>query len=254
MSETNFAERLDYAMKQTKNSAYAMSKAIGMAQSTISSWRNPVDREFKPKHLVVVAVADYLGVDSDWLEFGNSEFKLAVTPPEAQILTVNEPVEPFANTSGNVYEQLKNGKYKIFVKKVPVKALGSYLSDFQNVEWVEELEEVSFTVDRVGRGNYICFESTGNSMNGGGIDDTPEDAEMLCRELGRQHWKDGFRSSKYGWVIVHKETVLFKDIKSLNNETGDIVCGSRSGLPQHPDFTINLNDVLQIWKVIKRSF
>lgn len=168
--------------------------------------------------------------------------------------SVNEPSAVYENTNGNKFLELKNGKFKIIVKKVPVKAFGSYLSDFQNVEFLEELEEVSFTVDHIGKGKYMCFEVEGDSMNGGNIDDSPDGAELLCRELGRQHWKDGFRESKYGWVIVHKKTVLFKDIKSLDNETGDIVCSSRSGLPNHSDFTISLNDVRQILKVIKRTF
>lgn len=173
---------------------------------------------------------------------------------EKPLIVKEQSPEPFINKNGNRFVELKNGKYKIFVKKVPVKAFGSYLSDFQNVRFLDDLEEVSFTVDQIGKGKYMCFEVEGESMNGGKLDDTPEDAELLCRELGRQHWKDGFRDSKYGWVIVHKQTVLFKDIKDFNKKTGEIVCSSRSGLPNHPDFTINLDDVLQILKVIKRSF
>jgi hypothetical protein len=91
-------------------------------------------------------------------------------------------------------------------------------------------------------------------MNGGNIDDTPDKAEMLGRELGKQHWKDGFRPAQYGWVIVHQKTTVFKDIVGFNPETGDIVCHSRSGLPQHPDFTINLDEVLKMYKIIKRTF
>ncbi len=162
--------------------------------------------------------------------------------------------EPITNKNGNRFEELPNGKYKIYVKKLPVNAFGSYLSDFQNVDFINELEEVSFTVDHIGRGKYMCFEVDGDSMNGGGIYDTPDGAELLVRELGRQHWKDGFRESKYGWVIVHKETVLFKDLKDLDFKTGEITCFSRSGLPQHGSFKINLNDVNQIFKVIKRTF
>lgn len=169
--------------------------------------------------------------------------------------SINEPSSDYyINKNGNKFVELKNGKFKIIVNKVPVKAFGSYLTEFQNAHFLEELEEVSFTVDHIGKGKYICFEVQGDSMNGGNIDDTPEDAELLCRELGRQHWKDGFRESKYGWVIVHEKTVLFKDIKSFDAKTGDIVCSSRSGLPNHSDFTINLDNVRQILKVIKRSF
>lgn len=170
--------------------------------------------------------------------------------------TVEESPTPMLieNKNGNRFIELKSGKMKIFVRKVPVKAFASYITDFQDAEYLDDLEEVSFTVDHVGRGKYMCFEVDGDSMNGGGIDDSPDGAELLCRELGRQHWLDGFRDSKYGWVIVHQKTVLFKDIKSFDESTGEIVCSSRSGLPQHPDFTINLDDVVQIFKVIKRTF
>lgn len=168
-------------------------------------------------------------------------------------LHIVEPQELLTNKNGNVFYE-KNGKMYISVKMVPVKAFGSYLSDFQHQEFYENLEDREFRVDHLGRGNYMCFEVEGNSMDGGGINDAPEGAELLCRELGRHHWKDGFKDSKYGWVIVHKNTVIFKDIIDFNSETGDIVCHSRSGLPQHPDFTINLDDVRQIFKVIKRQF
>jgi hypothetical protein len=84
-------------------------------------------------------------------------------------------------------ELKKNGKFKIIVKKVPVKAFGSYLSDFQNINFREELKEVSLQLIKLER---KILEVEGDSMNGGGIDDA-DGAELLCRELGRQHWKDG---------------------------------------------------------------
>jgi len=171
---------------------------------------------------------------------------------EIDSLEVKESQELISNKNGNIFFE-KNGNIYIEAKLVTVKAFGSYLSDNQDPEFLENLETRIFKADHVGKGNYICFEVQGDSMNGGGINDAPEGAELLCRELGRQHWKDGFRDSQYGWVIVHKETVLFKDIKSFNNETGDMVLSSRSGLPNHGDFTISMNDVMQIWKVIKRT-
>lgn len=176
-----------------------------------------------------------------------------IVQSDSNTISVAEPQELYSNKNGNVYYE-RNDKLYISVKLVPVKAFGSYLSEYQDSDFYESLEHREFRVDHMGRGNYICFEVEGNSMDGGNINDAPAGAELLCRELGRQHWKDGFRDSIYGWVIVHNNTVVFKDITDFNPETGDIVCSSRSGLPQHPDFTINLNDVRQIWKVIKRSF
>lgn len=171
----------------------------------------------------------------------------------AQPLVVKDPQELYANKNGNVFFE-EDGKLYVSVKLVPVKAFGSYLSDFQDPDFFDSLHETrKFKVDHMGRGNYICFEVKGDSMNGGKIDDSKDGAELLCRELGRQHWKDGFRDSPLGWVIVHRDTIVFKDIKSVDMNTGDMVLSSRSGLPQHPDFTVNLNDVRQIWRVIKRT-
>ncbi len=196
-------------------------------------------------------------VNPSWLMNGEGNMfleDLTNSINEAAVTYRTKDREVLSNKNGNQFKELNNGKFKIYVKKLPVRAFGSYLTDYQNTDFLEELEEISFTVDHLGRGKYMCFEVEGDSMNGGGINDTPEGSELLVRELAQHHWKDGFRDSPYGWVIIHKSTVLFKDIKAFNKETGDIVCSSRSGLPQHADFTINLNDVRQIFKVIKRTF
>lgn len=217
--------------KQLKMSQKELAEKLGVSLRAVQSWESG-ERNITPATAIVLK------------QYLSGELNM-VNEPQASI---------YENSNGNKFIELKSGKLKIFVKKVPVKAFGSYLTDFQNVDYIDDLEEISFTVDHIGKGKYMCFEVEGDSMNGGQLDDTPDGAELLCRELGRQHWKDGFRDSQYGWVIVHKKTVLFKDIKSMDISTGDIVCSSRSGLPNHPDFTINLNDVLQIFKVIKRTF
>lgn len=217
-----------------------ISKDLGFSKSNVSEYYNG-KRE----------------MSQNFKEQFENFYKIRLEDFENEVIDVTgirtyDTSEHLANKNGNVFE-LKNGKVRMYVKKVPVKAFGSYLSDFQDPDFFDDLEEVPFTVDHLAKGNYICFEVQGDSMNGGHIDDSKEGAELLCRELGRQHWKDGFRNSPLGWVIVHKDTILFKDIKEVDMQTGDMVLGSRSGLPQHPDFTINMNDVRQIWKVIKRT-
>lgn len=243
----NIGDRVRKLIDSKGVSAYEVSMDTGISQATLSRIlnKNAIPIRGNRKKL-----ADYFHVTESFLITGKDEY----VNPSIDGFTINEPTEQIPNKNGNIFEDIGDGKYKIYVKKVPVKAFGSYLSHFQDSEFRDELKQVSFTVDHIGRGNYICFEVEGNSMDGGSINDAPAGAELLCRELGRQHWKDGFRDSIYGWVVVHKETVLYKDIKEFNIETGDIVCSSRSGLPQHPDFTVNLNDVNQIWKVIKRSY
>ena len=248
MKEESFGQRFTLALSKLNITAYKLSELTGLPQSTLSNYRNG---KSIPNRVVNEAIASKMNINPDWLINGVGSMEIE---PEVKMLSVIEPEEQITNTNGNVFTELKNGKYRIYVKKVSVKAFGSYLSDNHDPEFLNELEQVSFTVDHIGKGNYICFEVQGDSMNGGGINDAPEGAELLCRELGRQHWKDGFRDSQYGWVVVHNETVLYKDIKSLDMNNGELILSSRSGLPQHSDFTVNMNDVRQIWKVIKRAY
>lgn len=240
-------QRIKLVYESTGLTQKEFAARLGLTQQTVSYVLNG-ERKAGEKFLTGI-MENFKDVNPKWLMTGIGEMKSDSN--EFNIIP-RDVTEQLANKSGNVFE-LQNGKFRIFVKKVPVKAFGSYLSDYQDPDFFESLEEVEFTATHLGRGNYICFEVKGDSMNGGHIDDTKDGAELLCRELGRQHWKDGFRDSPLGWVIVHKDTIVFKDIKDVNMETGEAVLSSRSGLPQHPDFTINLNDVRQIWKVIKRT-
>lgn len=160
------------------------------------------------------------------------------------------------NTNGNKFIELPSGKFLMSVKLVPIKAYAQYISECCEGEYFSEhqYEEVSFHVDQYARGNYMAFEIKGDSMDNGSLYDTPDKATALCRELGRQHWKDGFRDSLYGWIIVHKDTILCKDITNQDLEKGIITCHSRNTSPEYPDFDIHLNDVKQIFKIIKRTF
>lgn len=167
----------------------------------------------------------------------------------------NESEEEFwENKSGNKYFELPNGKYIVKVPLVPAKAYATYISEHCDADFIDGLIEISFDVDHIGRGKYVAFEIKGDSMDNGGLYDNPNGATTLCRELGRQHWKDGFRDSKYGWIIIHKDSILCKDIIYQDLNTGIITCHSRNTSPEYSDFEISLDDVLQIFKIIKRTF
>lgn len=169
--------------------------------------------------------------------------------------TVNELAEPevLYNTNGNSFVELPDGSYLITVPLIPVSAHASYVESLEEATVLKDFEKITFRVDHFGKGNYMGFVINGDSMNGGNIDDVKNGAAVLARELGRQHWRDGFNKTDHGWIIIHKDAAFHKDITSLDKETGEIVCASRNDSPEYPDFSISLNDVHQILKVIKRQ-
>lgn len=166
---------------------------------------------------------------------------------------LNEP-EPIYNKNGNKYIELKDHTYDVEVPLIPFTAYASFLESCETGTVNEDFETMTFNVDRVGRGNYKAFITKGDSMNGGRINDTPDGAKVLGRELGKQHWKDGFRDSDYGWIIMCKKNIFHKDIIDYNANTGEVTLHSRNDSPEYSDFQLSLNDCYYIFKVIKRIF
>ncbi len=165
----------------------------------------------------------------------------------------NSTEEYLSNSNGNKFKELQDGSFDMIVELIPFNAYASYLETLEDNNSVnEEFDSTVFNVDQYGKGNYKAFIVKGDSMNGGAINDTLDKAKVLGRELGRHHWKDGFRSAEYGWIIIAKQNIFHKDIIDFNSETGDITLHSRNNSPEYADFQINLNDVYQIFKVIKR--
>ncbi|WP_448607187.1 hypothetical protein [Paenimyroides ceti] len=186
------------------------------------------------------------------ISYITNKYEKAIVNIDEEIINgVNKP-----NTlkNGLTYHPLNDGTFDVEVKVLPFKAYASYLDSFSKGVIYDEMETAVFNVDHQGQGNYMAFIIKGDSMNGGKLNDTPDGAKVLGRELGRQHWRDGFYECDYGWIILSKQNIFHKDIVGFDKETGEITCHSRNESPEYCDFKLSLNDVNQIFKVIKRLF
>jgi hypothetical protein len=162
-------------------------------------------------------------------------------------------IEILLNTNGNKFYLYPSGLIKIEVPKVPFEAYASYLECyFDDVKALEDWDKITFTVDHIGRGNYLGFKSQGDSMNGGLIDDTPSGAEILGREVGKHLWDGGFRKTKYGLVLITESGIWHKDIENYDIEKGVLLLSSRN--KKNESFEYPINKVSQIFNVIKRNF
>ena len=169
-------------------------------------------------------------------------------------LVDDEPDMVFINTNGNVFTEKKDGSFDVRVKYLPFSKYDFYLESLKNNTLQYQWDDVTFCVDQFGKGNYLGFKTNSNSMNGGMLYDTPSGASLLGRELGRHHWEDGFRSCDSGWIILTEKNIFHKDITHFNKEKKTITCSSRNDSPEYVDFELQLDDILQIFKVIKRTF
>jgi len=223
-------------------------KSIGKFEMMVLSkelYYKALDKGFKEHEDVVLLNKTIKGKISENNKALNKEIKNHM---------VNEPTSYIKNKNGLNYEELTNGNWKVRVPKIPFHAYASFIEVYEDeYSSFEDFDFTDFTVDHPGKGKYFAFTTKNDSMNGGELNDTPSDSEVLARELQRHHWKDGFNSSDYGWIIVSLQGMMHKDIEGPD-EKGYITCKSRNKSPEFPDFKLNLNEVHTIWKVIKRTF
>ncbi len=174
----------------------------------------------------------------------------------ASILKGEDLTKPeiMENSNGNKFVEKPDGSFNVTVRLMPFEAYASHLESANDVNIVHEWEEVTFDVSKYGMGNYMAFRTKGDSMNGGKLNDTPDGSLVLARELGRHLWQDGFRKNDYGYIILSATNIFHKDIIDLDREKGIITCHSRNPSPEYSDFPLKLDEIYQIFKVIKRTF
>jgi hypothetical protein len=231
-------EEIIKKIKESGTTAYKIAEKTLLTEVGINKILNGTSSN--PRKSTIQILEDYITKNID-----NKTINMVNEEPSVYQLT---------NKNGNKFQDLGNGKFIMTVPLVPAKAYATYISECCEGDFVDGFNEVNFYVDQYARGNYVAFEIKGDSMDNGGLYDNPEGCITLCRELNRLHWKDGFRDSQYGWIIVHKDTIICKDIIGQDLEKGEITCHSRNTSPEFQDFTIELDDVKQIFKVIKRTF
>lgn len=176
-----------------------------------------------------------------------------VRESEATYLTKSEMPEVMFNHYGNKFTFYSGGSIDIEALKVPFTSYVAYSLNYKNESKLNELFGlVEFRVDLFEVGHYKVFGIVGDSMNGGNIDDTPDGAEVLAREIKTELWEGGFKQTNYGFVLVTKDGFMYKDIASFNKETRLLKLTGRNELYRSLEYPID--QVYQIFHVIKRLF
>lgn len=232
-------------------SAYKIAKETKISEAGIGKILNKLSKN--PQERTIDAIYDYLF--SKTIDLSKSKHDQPLTE-----YPVNEMQETFKTKSGNIIDELPNGKFLLTVPLLPHKAHATYISEFHDAEYISDLTKVSFIVDRVPRGHYMAFEIINDSMNDATLD-RPASREaildgdiVLGRELGKQHWKSKLNINGYPyWIIVHKNTIVCKEIINHDVDNGIITCHSLNGSPEFQDFDLKLDDCHQLFNIIKKQ-
>lgn len=136
------------------------------------------------------------------------------------------------------------------VPLVNVRARCGYLSGFGDTEYVETLPTLPVIVDRTYHGRYMLFEADGDSMDDGSRNAICDKDIVLAREIKRELWDSKLHYNEWYFVIVTKsEGISIKKIVDHDVDNGILTCHSLN--PLFRDYRVHLNDVLELYNVIK---
>lgn len=132
---------------------------------------------------------------------------------------------------------------------MPVRARCGYLSSFGDQQYIDSLPTIPVIIDRAYHGRYMVFEADGDSMDDGSSSAIRDGDKLLCREVQRHLWLPKLHYNDWYFVVVHKtEGISIKQIID-QDEQGNIRCHSLN--PLFNDYTLNLDDVSELYNVVK---
>lgn len=99
------------------------------------------------------------------------------------------------------------------------------------------------------KGKYLVVRVSGDSMDDGTKRSVPNGTELLIKEIS-DPLTERLPIKNYLFVIVAKDGTVLKQVTEQNISTGYLKCHSFNSLFQ--DYTIPFEDVVQIFKVLKK--
>lgn len=137
----------------------------------------------------------------------------------------------------------------MFVPLVNQYAYAGYLNGFADEEFIDELPKIPFTNGREAKGEYLCFEVRGDSMDDGSYESYLDGDILLCRNVRKDYWLSKLHIKKWDFVIVHKNKgILVKRILEHKVEEGILLLHSLN--EYYDDFEVYLKDVDKIFNIV----
>lgn len=247
--------RIKQIVDQSGKSVRAYAEFAGIAQTTLNDCiKGTTEPKFGLIDRIMTAEPN---INPDWLLTGNGSIYRSNEYERTKFKNPSstEDQEPyFVNNSGVKYFELPNGRFRMRVPMIPVKAYAKYIDECRDAEFAQNMEEVEFIVDKIGLGRYFAFEIKGDSMDDGSKRSLSDKDIVLARELSPEYWRNKLHNDEYPfWIITLDTTIVCKQIVEQDLDRCEITCHSLNPSPEYADFSISLNDVRQLCNIVARQ-
>jgi len=172
---------------------------------------------------------------------------------------VNETAENYIDQKmlskkGNTIKPLGSGKYLITVPLVSGEMVEDYFHNLEDTTFVDKLSRIGFVLEHIEDTYHVAFEITNNSMDNGSIEGIPNKAIVLGKSVSKKELSEALDNQRYHfWVMVYKGGIMCKEIVAYDKTNKSITCHSLNSSPEYSDFQINLEDIKELFAVIKKQ-
>lgn len=234
------SERVKKLIEDKGVTPYEVSVKTGVSQSTLSRVLNENTLKLSLKNTEMLA--KYFNVSEEWISSGNDN---------NSTYDLKEPY--IVNKAGIEYYKLSNNRYRMRVPFVPMQAYAKYIDEHRDADFWTQDKFYEFLVDSIHHGNYMAFEIKGDSMDDDSRRSLSEGDVVLARELNKDLWRSKLHIENFpNWIIVLDNTILCKQIIHHDTNKGVITCHSLNPSREYSDFTVNLNEVKQLFNIVQR--
>jgi hypothetical protein len=217
-------ERIVMFIKYLNMGQTAFEKSCGLSNGLVNNIKGSISEKSLQK-----ISQKYPDLNTTWLMMG-----------DGQMLRNTHQIQ---NASVRSIQQFVN------VPIVQVRAVAGYLHGYGDHEYIDSLPTIPAITDKSYRGKYLCFECDGDSMDDGSRYSVCDKDILLGREVKRDLWKYKLHINDWFFIIVHVNGINVKKITHHDLERGTIRCHSLN--PLYEDFELSLNDVYELYNVIK---
>lgn len=228
------SERFTYLLEKEGLSMYQLSERTGITQSTLGRIRN---QNAKPNKANRKILADFFGVESDWLIYGESK----------NVRAINNLISDDFDIKfhdGTRYIILPSGKMVAMIPFVDKSRVPSYTT---NPEVLSHLPFYPiYTAEYLSK-NLLAFRVLDNSMESS----IKKDDVIIASEIDKKMWRMSplYNSTQY-FVIVSNGLILIRSIQYTDEDDFIVVKALNES---YPDSKISLNLVDKLFRVEQKS-
>ncbi|TAI47479.1 helix-turn-helix domain-containing protein [Flagellimonas allohymeniacidonis] len=162
--------------------------------------------------------------------------------------------KPFSHF-GNICYTLDHGKFLVRAPLYFLEDQKEYAEKLADNSQKDRKISAGFVVDSLEDGNHKAFEIAGDSMDDGSIEAIPNKAIVLGLKYNKNKLvrQEDIKKSD-AWILVLKNRIICKSITGIDATKTKIQCHNLNTSPEYTDFEIALDDLQEIYLVIKRQF